>query len=116
MEIESEDSGAELMSDLDQMLVRPGTYFNPQTEVIVVVDDSAAIDQEIFNMERYEGADWVRVSDDVPIDEDGRDAALTQFQIHYHPGSDGSVSESALDQDDGESNEGEEGQDVGRED
>ena len=56
------------------MLVRPGTYFNPQTEVVVVVDDSTSIDQEVFNMEAYEGSDWVRISDDVPVDEDGRDA------------------------------------------
>ena len=116
MEIDGEETAAELMSDLDQMLVRPGTYFNPQTEVVVVVDDSASIDQEIFNMEAYEGADWVRISDDVPIDEDGRDAALTEFQTHYHPGSGGSLSASALEMDDGESNEGEEGQDIGRED
>jgi hypothetical protein len=116
MEIESEETASELMSDLDQMLDSPGTYFNPQTEVIVVVDDSASIDQEIFNMEKYEGADWVRISDEVPIDEDGRDAALAQFQIHYHAGAGGSLSTSALEMDDGESNEGEEGQDIGRED
>ena len=31
--------------ELDDLLVRPGTYFNPQTEVVVVVDDSSSIDQ-----------------------------------------------------------------------
>jgi hypothetical protein len=102
--------------DMDEMLVRPGTYFNPQTEVVVVVDDSASIDQEVFNMEAYEGAEWVRIDDDVPIDEDARDQALEAFQTHYHPGARGSVSSTALDMDDGEENEGELGQDVGRED
>lgn len=66
--------------DLDELLVRPGTYFNPQTEVVVIVDDSTSIDQEIFDMEEYEGVEWVRVSDEVPIDEDALDAALQRFQ------------------------------------
>ena len=66
--------------DLDELLVRPGTYFNPQTEVVVVVDDSTSIDQEIFNMEEFEGVDWVRVSDEVPVDEDSLDAAIQRFQ------------------------------------
>ena len=55
------------MVELDDLLVRPGTYFNPQTEIVVVVDDSTSIDQEVFNMEAYEGADWVRISDEVPV-------------------------------------------------
>jgi len=86
--------------EVEELLVQPGTYFNPQTEVVVVVDDSASIDQEIFNMEAYEGADWVRISDDVPIDEDGRDRALEDFQAQSHPGSTGLVSETALEQGD----------------
>ena len=67
--------------EVEEMLNQPGTYFNPQTEVVVVVDDSASPDQEVFNtLEGLEGADWVRVSDDVPIDEDGRDRALEAFE------------------------------------
>jgi hypothetical protein len=66
--------------ELDELLVRPGTYFNPQTEVVVVVDDSTSIDQEIFDMEEYEGVDWVRISDDVPVDEDAMDTTLQRFQ------------------------------------
>jgi hypothetical protein len=73
--------------ELDDLLVRPGTYFNPQTEVVVVVDDSASIDQEVFNMEPYEGADWVRISDEVPVDSDALDTALERFQTLNHPGS-----------------------------
>ena len=103
--------------ELEELLVRPGTYFNPQTEVIVVVDDSASLDQEVFNMEDYEGADWVRVSDEVPIDEDRRDEALARFQTHYHPESDNSLSATALEQsDDDEEDEDEPGQEPGRED
>ena len=36
--------------DLDDILIRPGTYFNPQTEVLVVIDASPDIDTEVFNM------------------------------------------------------------------
>jgi hypothetical protein len=102
--------------EVDELLMQPGTYFNPQTEVIVVVDDSTSVDQEVFNMEEYEGADWVRISDDVPIDEDRRDEALERFQTHYHPGATGSVSSTALEQGDDELDGDEDGQEPGRED
>jgi hypothetical protein len=102
--------------ELDELLNRPGTYFNPQTEVLVVVDDSSTLAEEVFNLEAYEGAEWVRISDDVAIDEPQRDALLVDFQTHYHPGLADSVSETALEQGDEEYDEGEEGQDVGRED
>ena|SRR5690348_11922509 len=72
--------------ELDELVNRPGTYFNPQTEVLVVVDDSPQLDSEIFNMEEYEGADWVLISDEVPIEEHTRDELLERFQIHYHAG------------------------------
>src|ERR687888_123898 len=102
--------------EVEEMLLRPGTYFNPQTEIVVIVDDSTSIDQEVFNMEAYEGADWVRISDDVPIDSDSLDAALERFQTHYHPGLGDSVSATALEQGDEEYDDGEDGQDPGRED
>ena len=102
--------------EIEQLLVQPGTYFNPQTEVVVVVDDSASLDQEVFNMEAYEGADWVRISDEVPVDSDALDAALQAFQTHYHPGLGDSLSEVALEQGDEEYDDGEDGQDPGRED
>jgi hypothetical protein len=70
--------------ELEELLVRPGTYFNPQTEVVVVVDDSTSIDQEVFNMEAFEGADWVRVSDEVPVDNDALDTAMERFQSLRH--------------------------------
>ena len=72
--------------ELDELVNRPGTYFNPQTEVLVIIDDSPELDAEIFNMEEYEGADWVLISDEVPVDENRRDELLERFQIRYHPG------------------------------
>jgi hypothetical protein len=72
--------------ELEELANRPGTYFNPQTEVLVVVDDSPELDAEIFNLEEFEGADWVRISDEVPVDENRRDELLEAFQVRYHPG------------------------------
>ena len=72
--------------ELDELLIRPGTYFNPQTEVLVVVDDSQSVDGEIFNMEEFEGADWVLISDDVPVDESKRDELLESFQATNRAG------------------------------
>jgi hypothetical protein len=74
--------GKEDLYEVEEMLVQPGTYFNPQTEVVVVVDDSASPDQEVFDdLEGYEGTEWVRVSDEVPVDEDARDRALESFEV-----------------------------------
>jgi hypothetical protein len=72
---------------LEDLVIRPGTYFNPQTEVVVVVDDSPELDTEIFNLEEFEGADWVLVADEVPVDEGRRDELLEAFQTR-HAGAD----------------------------
>src|SRR5205807_9868637 len=71
--------------ELEELVNRPGTYFNPQTEVLVVVDDSPELDAEIFSMEEFEGADWVQISDEVPVDENRRDELLETFQVGLHP-------------------------------
>src|SRR5215475_6705867 len=80
--------------ELEDLVNRPGTYFNPQTEVLLIVDDSPELDSEIFNMEEYEGADWVQITDEVPVDEARRDELLERFQVRYHPGGAGSITES----------------------
>ena len=72
--------------EIEELVVRPGTYFNPQTEVLVVVDDSNSMDSEIFNLEEFEGADWVLVSDDLPVDEAQRDVLLEEFQTTWSSG------------------------------
>lgn len=86
--------------ELDELIVRPGTYFNPQTEVVLVVDDSAELDQEIFNMEEFEGAEWVLLSDDAPVDEQRRDELMEAFQVRYHPGGAESITDDGDDHDD----------------
>ena len=69
--------------DLDDLLLRPGCYLNPQTEILVVVDDSPTLDGEIFNLEDFEGADWVLIADDLPVDEAQRDELFERFQATY---------------------------------
>jgi hypothetical protein len=73
--------------EIDELLVRPGTYLNPQTEVLIVVDDSAEIDQATLEADATAGdGDWVLVSDEAPIDEAARDELLERFQATYHEG------------------------------
>src|SRR6266480_5878549 len=92
-------TGQERRFELDELIVRPGTYFNPQTEVLVVVDDSASMDSEIFNLEEFEGADWVLISDDLPVDEAQRDELLESFQAR-HTGGDGREVQLDVEEDD----------------
>jgi hypothetical protein len=98
--------------ETDELLVRPGMYFNPQTEVLVIVDDSPDIDHAVFNMEDAEGADWVLISDDAPVDEAQRDEIFERFQVRYHPGSANSITEEAVEDTDELE---EDDQEVGRE-
>ena len=75
--------------ELDDLLIRPGTYFNPETEVLIVVDDAPEIDPELFEDDDAEG--WVLVGDDIPIDERSRDELIERFEVRHHPGSTGAV-------------------------
>jgi hypothetical protein len=84
--------------ELDALTVRPGTYFNPQTEVLLVIDDSPEMGSEIFNMEEFEGAEWVLISDELPIDENQRDELLERFQVRHGPDGDGRVADPDEDQ------------------
>ena len=65
--------------DMDELVNRPGTYVNPQTEVVIVVDDSATVDAELFADSADEG-EWLLVSDDAPLDEARRDELLERLQ------------------------------------
>jgi hypothetical protein len=99
---------------LEEIVTTPGMYFNPQTEVMIVVDDSIDIDAAIFNMEEFEGSDWVQVSDETPVDEHRRDELLQDFQVHYHAGDARSISGTANDLEE-EADDEDDDQEVGRE-
>jgi hypothetical protein len=70
---------------LDEITIRPGTYFNPQTEVMMVVDDSPEVDHEIFEREEFEASDWVLISEESPLDENKRDDLVERFQLAHQP-------------------------------
>src|ERR1700750_2647973 len=66
--------------DVDELLTRPGTYFNPQTEIVVVVDDSAHVDLELLDDDAEDDeAEWILLGDDVAIDEHQRDELVEAF-------------------------------------
>lgn len=83
--------------DLEDAVQRPGTYFNPTTEILLVVDDSASIDQELFADVDAEASEWVLVADEVPIDDAVRDLSVERFETRYHGGASGAI---AADHDD----------------
>ena len=83
--------------ELEQLAVQPGTYVNPQTEVVIIVEDSAAVDHEVFEDGGSEATEWVRVSDEVPVDETLLEEALDEFQTRRHPGSAAQAESIALD-------------------
>src|SRR3982074_3243340 len=71
---------------LDELTIRPGTYFNPQTEILIVVDDSPEVDHEIFEAEESGSTAWGPLSDESPVDEDKRDDVIEDFRVTYQPG------------------------------
>jgi len=68
---------------LDELILRPGTYFNPQTEIMVVVDDTPEVDHELFDMDQFDSDDWVLIAEDTPVDEVKRDDLVERFQITH---------------------------------
>jgi len=73
---------------LDELTLRPGTYFNPQTEIMIVVDDSPEVDHEIFESDEFESSDWVLIAEDIPLDEHKRDDLVERFQRTHQAGED----------------------------
>ena len=49
--------------------------------MVLIVDDSVDVDNEVFDMEAIEGADWVLIADEVPVDEAQRDQLVERFQV-----------------------------------
>jgi hypothetical protein len=71
---------------LDELTIRAGTYFNPQTEILLVVDDSAEVDHQLFDADDFDSTEWVLVSEELPLDEDRRDELIEGFRASYQPG------------------------------
>jgi len=77
--------------ELDELLVRPGSYYNPDTGILLVVDDSAAVDADVFEEEGGGDSEWVLLADDVPVDEQARDELIERFEVRHHGGASGAV-------------------------
>ncbi len=94
---------------LDELALRPGTYFNPQTEIMVIVDDSPEVDHELFEAHDFEASDWVQISDEMPIDDNRRDAFVEAFQLAHQPG--GELEEDDVEDDEDDLDEDDEDED-----
>lgn len=81
---------------LDELILRPGTYFNPQTEIMIVVDDTPDVDHELFDMAELDNDDWVLIGEDTPLDEARRDDLVERFQ-RQHRADGGPLSEDDVD-------------------
>jgi hypothetical protein len=86
--------------ELDDVLHRPGTYVNVQTEVVLVVDDTATVDAELIGGARGEG-EWILVADEVPLDEHLRDELIEKLEARARRAS-APVADDDLDVDDDE--------------
>ena len=71
---------------LEELADQAGTYFNPHTEVVIVVDDSVSIDPEVFETDGQGETTWVRVSDELPLDERHRDELFDEYEATFRPG------------------------------
>src|SRR5215471_8036419 len=88
---------------LDELTIRPGTYFNPHTEVLIVVDEAPEVDHEIFDTDELEASEWVLIAEESPVDEQRRDELVEPFQVTYRPGGDPlSVGSRSNEEEDGE--------------
>jgi hypothetical protein len=66
--------------DLDELSNRPGTYYNPTTEVVIVVDDSTALETGLIEEEGDDEQEWVLLGDEPAIDEHRRDELVERFE------------------------------------
>ncbi len=87
---------------LDELVLRPGTYFNPHTEILVIVDDTPEVDHELFEAADLEASDWILISEETPVDEHERDELIEGFQLSHQPGDDHGDDEPPADEEDEE--------------
>jgi hypothetical protein len=65
--------------DIEELSTRPGTYFNPETEILIVVDDSAHPGAQLAD--DVDDGDWIVVGDEVPLDDAARDELLERLEV-----------------------------------
>lgn len=52
----------------DDLLMSPGTYFNPVNEIVVIVDDTNYLEMSDVDLSDFNGNDWVLVADEPLVD------------------------------------------------
>src|SRR5687767_11323807 len=67
--------------EIEDLASRPGTYYHPETEVVIIVDDSGHADAELLGVAADAEGDWILVSDEIPVDEHRRDELLEALQV-----------------------------------
>ena len=73
--------------DLDDIVNRAGTYFNPHTEVMMVVDDTTDPSTPRSSRTAETSGNWVLLGDEVPVDEQASGEGLVErFEVSHHPG------------------------------
>lgn len=97
---------------IDELTLRPGTYFNPQTEIMIVVDDTPEVDHELFEMDEFDSDEWVLIAEDTPVDEPKRDELVERFQLAYQGTSELSADDEDDDEDEDDEDEDEDGEDL----
>ena len=65
--------------DLEELSARPGTYFNPESEILIDLDDSAHPGAQLAD--DVEEGDWILVGDEVPLDDAERDELLERLEV-----------------------------------
>ena len=64
--------------ELEELSNRPGTYYNPTTEMVIVVDDSTAIETGLVDED--DDQEWVLLGDEPAVDEHKRDELIERFE------------------------------------
>ena len=64
--------------ELEELANRPGTYYNPTTEVVLVIDDSTAIETGL--VEEDDDQEWVLLGDEPAVDEHTRDVLIEAYE------------------------------------
>jgi hypothetical protein len=64
--------------ELEELVNRPGTYYNPTTEVVLVIDDSTAIETGLVDED--DDQEWVLLGDEPAVDEHKRDVLIEAFE------------------------------------